>query len=343
MVPVGLLLSEPIMNLFGVEDDVVIEGTRYLRILLTGSAAMVLWTMTESIMQASGDSMSPMRITVVFRIVHVGLCPILIFGWWIFPQMGVSGAALTNVITQAAGVIAGMWFLFKGRSRLKMNLKNIYFDSAMIKRIVKIGIPVIISNMQRSLGDIIIMWFIVPFGTVAVASHTIWQRVMMFSMMPAMGFGTGAGVLAGQNLGANQPDRAEKSGWLAAGVVQAWMLAFAVVILIWAEQLIGIFGPEQDVVALSADFLRIATAGMLLFGLEPVMMSVLSSVGDTIPPMIVTVGTFWIFQIPLAFVLSKYTDFGVYGVRWGMVIGMVTSAVFMGLYFKTGRWKRKQV
>ena len=158
-----------------------------------------------------------------------------------------------------------------------------------------------------------------------------------------MGFGTGAGVLAGQNLGAKQPDRAEKSGWLAAGVVQGWMIVFAVVILIWAEKLIGIFGPEPDVVALGADFLRIGTAGMLLFGLEPVMMSVLSSVGDTIPPMIVTVGTFWIFQIPLAFVLSKYTDFGVYGVRWGMVIGMIASAVFMGLYFKTGRWKKKQV
>lgn len=343
MVPVGLFLSEPIMNLFGVEDDVVVEGTKYLRILLTGSAAMVMWMMTESIMQASGDSMSPMRIAVVFRIIHVGLCPVLIFGWWIFPEMGVSGSALTNVITQGVGVVVGMWVLFSGRSRLKMNLKNIYFDGSMIKRIVKIGVPVIISNMQRSLGDIIIMWFIVPFGTVAVASHTIWQRVMMFSMMPAMGFGTGAGVLAGQNLGANQPDRAEKSGWLAAGIVQAWMLVFAVVILIWAEKLIGIFGPEPDVVALGADFLRIGTAGMLLFGLEPVLMSVLSSVGDTIPPMIVTVGTFWIFQIPLAFVLSKYTEFGVYGVRWGMVIGMVASAVFMGLYFKTGRWKKKQV
>ena len=123
----------------------------------------------------------------------------------------------------------------------------------------------------------IIMWLIVPFGTVAVAAHTVWQRVMMFAMMPAMGFGTGAAVLAGQNLGANQPDRAEKSGWLAAGTVQAWMLAFALVILIWAEEIIGIFGPEPDVVALTADFLRIGTAGMLLFGLEPVMMSVLSA------------------------------------------------------------------
>jgi putative MATE family efflux protein len=284
-----------------------------------------------------------MKIAILFRAIHVGLCPILIFGWWIFPELGVRGAALTNIITQGLGLILGFWILFTGRTRLHLTLDNFRIDGSTIWRIVKIGIPVAVSGMQRSLGDMIIMWLIVPFGTVAVAAHTIWQRIMMFAMMPAMGFGTGAAVLAGQNLGANQPDRAEKSGWMAGGIVQAWMLAFAAVILIWAEQLISIFGPEPDVVAMAADFLRIGTAGMLLFGLEPVMMSVLSGVGDTIPPMIVTVGTFWVFQIPLAFVLSKYTGYGVYGVRWGMVIGMIASAVFMGLYFKTGRWKKKQV
>ncbi len=343
MVPVGLFLAEPIMNIFGVEEDVVTEGTIYLQVLLSGSGVMILWTMTESIMQSSGDSMSPMRIAVLFRVIHAGLCPVLIFGWWIFPEMGVRGAALTNIFTQGFGLILGFWVLFSGRTRLHLNLDKLRADASMIWRIIKIGIPVAVSGMQRSLGDMIIMWLIVSFGTVAVAGHTVWQRIMMFAMMPAMGFGTGAAVLAGQNLGANQPDRAEKSGWMAAGIVQAWMLLFALVILIWAEKLIGIFGPEPDVVAMGADFLRIGTAGMLLFGLEPVMMSVLSGVGDTIPPMIVTVGTFWVFQIPLAFVLSKYTGFGVYGVRWGMVIGMLASAIFMGVYFKTGRWKRKQV
>ncbi|UCD10074.1 MAG: MATE family efflux transporter [Dehalococcoidales bacterium] len=343
MLPVGLLLAEPIMNIFGVEEDVVREGSTYLQVLLAGSGSVILWMMTESVMQSSGDSKTPMKIAVLFRIIHVGLCPMLIFGWWIFPELGVRGAALTNIITQSFGLILGIWILFTGRTRLHLSLDGLKIDPSMIWRIIKIGIPVAVSGMQRSLGDMIIMWLIVPFGTVAVAAHTVWQRVMIFAMMPAMGFGTGAAVLAGQNLGANQPDRAEKSGWLAGGIVQAWMLAFALVILIWAEEIIGIFGPQPDVVALTADFLRIGTAGMLLFGLEPVMMSVLSGVGDTVPPMIVTVGTFWVFQIPLAFVLSKYTGYGVYGVRWGMVIGMLASAVFMGLYFKTGRWKRKQV
>ena len=165
----------------------------------------------------------------------------------------------------------------------------------------------------------------------------------MFAMMPAMGFGTGAAVLAGQNLGAKQPDRAERSGWMAAGVVQGWLLCFIGVILIWAEEFIGIFGPEPGVVELGAAFLRIATAGFLLFGLEPVLMNVLSGVGDTIPPMLVTVLTFWAVQIPLAYFLSNIPELGVYGVRWGMVAGMLVSSMAMGTYFKSGRWKRKKV
>ncbi len=343
MIPVGLFLSKPIMEIFGVEPDVVAEGAAYLRILLAGSAAMVLWMTTESVMQASGDSVSPMRIAVFFRILHIGLCPMLVFGWWIFPEMGVRGAAFTNLITQGLGLSIGLWVLFSGRSRLRLSLKDLRIDLSMIWRIVRIGIPVVITGMQRSFGDIIIMWLIVPFGTFAVAAHTISMRVMMFAMMPAMGLGTGAGVLAGQNLGADKPDRAERSGWLAAGVVQGWLLCFAVVILIWAEELISIFGPEPGVVELGADFLRIAAAGFLFFGLEPVMFSVLSSVGDTVPPMLVTVFNFWVLQIPLAYFLSKFAGFGVYGVRWGMVAGMLGGAIAMAIYFKTGRWKRKKV
>lgn len=343
MVPVGIFLSRSVMELFGVEPDVVAEGAAYLQILLVGSAAMVLWTITESVMQASGDSVHPMRIAVFFRILHIGLCPMLIFGWWVFPEMGVRGAALTNIVTQGLGLGIGLWILFSGRTRLRLSLRELRIDLSMVWRIVRIGIPAVISGMQRSLGDIIIMWLIVPFGTFAVAAHTISMRVMMFAMMPAMGFGTGAGVLAGQNLGADKPERAERSGWIAAGAVEVWFICFAVIILVFAEEFIEIFGPEPGVVALGADFLRIATAGFLFFGLEPTMFSVLSSVGDTVPPMVVTVLNFWVLQIPLAYFLSQFAGFGVYGVRWGMVAGMVGAAVAMTIYFKTGRWKRKKV
>jgi putative MATE family efflux protein len=343
MVPVGMFLAEPILAIFGVEADVIAEGAAYMRIMLVGSVSMVFWMMIEGIMQASGDTQTPMRIAVLFRIVHVVLCPFLIFGWWIFPYLGVSGAAVTNVVSQGLGLVPGFWILFSGRTRLRLTMKNFSLDPSMIWRIVKIGIPATIGGMQRSLGNMIIMWFIVPFGTIAVAAHTICQRVEMFVMMPAMGLGTGAGVLAGQNLGANQPARAEKSGWLAAGVVECFLICFSGAILLWAEQIIGIFGPEPEVVELSATFLRIAVAGFVVFGLEPVMMSCLSGVGDTLPPMLATVLSFWIIQIPLAYFLPQVGNLGVYGVRWGMAIGMMGAAIPLAIYFKMGRWKRKKV
>jgi len=343
MVPIGMFLAEPILAVFGVEADVIAEGAAYMRIMLVGSAGMAFWTMIEGIMQASGDTQTPMRIAVLFRIVHVVLCPFLIFGWWIFPHLGVSGAAVTNVISQGLGLVLGFWIFFSGRTRLRLTMKNLRLDTAMIWRIVRIGIPATIGGMQRSFGNIILMWFISPFGTVAVAAHTICQRVEMFVMMPAMGLGTGAGVLAGQNLGANQPARAEKSGWLAAGVVECCLICFSGAILLWAEQIISIFGTEPEVVELSATFLRIAVAGFVVFGLEPVLMSCLSGVGDTLPPMLTTVLSFWLIQIPLAYFLSNYTTLGVYGVRWGMAIGMIGAAVPLVIYFKIGRWKRKKV
>ncbi len=341
MLPLAFFLAEPVMKVFGVEPEVVIEGAKYLRIMLIGSVTQIMWMMTESIMQSSGDSMSPMRIIVFFRLLHVVLCPALIFGWWIFPELGIEGAALTNVITQGIGLVIGIWVLMTGRSRLHLTLKDFKVDFVMIKKIIKIGIPVAVSGAQRSLGDMVIMWLVSPFGTVAVAAHTIWQRIMMFNMMPGMGFGTGAAVLAGQNMGAGKPDRAEKSGWLASGLVVGLMALGGVAMLIFPEQIISIFGPEPEVVEMTAVFLRIGAAALLVFGFEPVLQNVLSGVGDTIPPAIITVGTFWLFQIPFAFVLSKYTGLGIYGVRWGIVIGMIASGIAMALVFKSGRWKKK--
>ncbi|NLE07815.1 MAG: hypothetical protein GX631_01000, partial [Dehalococcoidales bacterium] len=250
---------------------------------------------------------------------------------------------LTNVISQGLGLIIGTWVLLSGRSRLHLTLKNFRIDPVMMKRIIKIGIPVAITGAQRSLGDMVIMWFISPFGTAAVAAHTIWQRIMMFNMMPGMGFGTGAAVLAGQNMGADKPDRAERSGWLASGLVVAWMFIGGVLMLIFPEQIIGIFGPDPDVVELGADFLRIGAVALIVFGFEPVLQNVLSGVGDTLSPMVITVGTFWVFQVPLAWALSNFTGLGVYGVRWGIVLGMMASGVGMALAFKSGRWKKKKV
>jgi len=343
MAAVGIFFAEPILLLLGLEADVVAEGAAYMRILFIGSAAMSFRLMAEGIMQASGDAMTPMKIAFLFRFSHIVLSPFLIFGWWIFPRMGVSGAAMANVISQSLGTAIGLWFLFSGRSRLRITLRDFHLDLNTIWRVVKIGIPASILSMQSSLGRFVLLWFIVPFGTLAVAAHTLMQRIEMFLFMPGWGFGLAAGVLAGQNLGAQQPGRAEKGGWLATGMMEGLMVISVLAILLWPESIIRIFSPEPDLLDIASNFLMIAAAGYIMMGFVAVLMQCLSGVGDTLPPMVISILMVWVVQLPLAFLLPQIADLGVYGVRWAIAAGTITGAIAYIIYFRMGRWKRKRV
>jgi putative MATE family efflux protein len=343
MASIGIFLSEPILILFGLEADVVAEGAAYMRIMFIGSAAMSFRMMGEGIMQASGDTQTPMRIAVFYRLFHVALCPFLVFGWWIFPKLGVSGAATTNIISQGLGLVVGLWILFTGRTRMRLTLSNFRLAPDIIWRMVRIGIPAAVTGMQRTLAQLVLMWIIVPFGTLAVAAHTLTHRVEGVLGMPGSALGSAAGVLGGQNLGAGQPERAERTGWLAIGFAEAFMFACSLAIWLWAEQIIGIFSPEPEVIEIASDFLRIAAVGFLAFGFVIGLQQCLAGIGDTMPAMAVSMGTQWLIQLPLAYTVPRITDLGVYGVRWPMAGRMLLSGTIYAVYFKIGRWKRKKV
>jgi Na+-driven multidrug efflux pump len=187
------------------------------------------------------------------------------------------------------------------------------------------------------------MWFIVPFGTFAVAAHSLMERTDRFIRMPAMGLGQAAGVLAGQNLGAGKPERAERTGWVAAGLFTAIMCIISVAIWFWAENIVRIFNTEPELVEITSTFMRITIVTYMVFGFVQVLMQCLNSVGDTIIPMLVTLTTMWGVMVPLAYLLPQHPNLGVYGVRWAMVSGNVMRAAIYSTYFKLGRWKRKQV
>ncbi len=343
MAIIGIFFAEPILVLFGLAPDVVSEGAAYLRINFVGMVTMCFRTMTEATMQASGDSVRPMWVAVFFRLFHIALCPFLVFGWWIFPSMGVSGAALTSVFSQGIGASIGLWFLFSGRTRLRLTLKNFRIDPVIIWRLVKIALPASVTAMERTLGNLVLMWLMTPFGTLAVAGHTLNQRVEFFLYVPGMGLGQAAGVLAGQNLGAGQPKRAERTGWLGAGVLSAFMVVVSLAVFFGAEGIIKIFSSEPGLIELASTFLRIAVAGYIIMGFTASLQQCISGAGDTLVPMVIMLLNIWLVQVPLAFFLSRATSLGVLGVRWAIVAGSVTSAIFYIAYFKLGRWKRKEV
>ena len=343
MVSIGILFSDKILMILGVSSGVIIEGAAYMRIMFIGSGVRSFRMMTGSVMQASGDAITPMKIVFILRVIHVIICPFLIFGWWIAPQMGVSGAALANVISQGIGLLLDIMVFFSMRTRIFLKLKDFKIDLHMMWRIVRIGIPASVMGMQRGLSQLLLMALMVPFGTTAVAAHTILQRLEMIMAMVCLGIGIGAGTLAGQNLGAGKPHRAEKSGLYACGIAEIIMIFSSALFFIWPQYAIRIFSSDPELVKISSMFLRIAVVGFTVMGLGPVFMQFFSGAGDTMFPMLVSLFNTWLILLPAAYLLPKITGMGVFGIRWAMAGSMILPGIAYVIYFKMGKWKEKAV
>lgn len=340
---IGIFMAESILNLLGVAPNVVAQGAAYMRIQMVGIMTMSALSVAQSIMQASGDTVTPMKISVGCRILQMALCPALVFGFWIFPRLEISGASLSNVIAQGAGGIFALWILFSGRMRLSVTLKNFRFDGGIIWRTIRIGVPASITMMERSFAELILVRFVAPFGTIALAAHSLAQRIDWFVQMPSAGFGTAAGVLAAQNIGAGRPERANSTAWIATAMATGLSVLLSMVIWFRAEYLVGFFSTEPTLIHIASAFLRIQIAAYLVWGIVIAFSMILNGIGDTMIPMWTNLISMWGVQIGLAYVLPHYTSLGVYGVRWAVVIGIVIRSIIYPLYFSTGRWKHKKV
>jgi putative MATE family efflux protein len=340
---VGILFTRPILLVLGVEEAVVHEGTAYMRIQLIGIVTMSAVQVFQSIMQASGDSVTPMKIRIGFRILQMLLCPALVFGFWIFPKLGISGAALSNILAQSVGGGVGLWILFNGRTRIRVSFRDFTIEWGLIWRAIKIGLPASLTNMERSLAELLLVRLIAPFGTVAVAAHSLAQRVDGFVQVLGGGLGSASGVLVGHNLGAKEPVRAAKTAWTASALATGISLICSLIIWLWADDLVRMFNAEPPLIQLASTFLRIQIVAYLVWGLVVCLSLSLNGAGDTIVPMLANLITMLGVQLVLGYYLSRYTDLGVNGLRWGIVIAMIIRAIIYVTYFRTGRWKYKRV
>jgi Na+-driven multidrug efflux pump len=257
--------------------------------------------------------------------------------------MGVSGAATAYITTTGLGMVICLWILFTGQTRLRLTMREFYPDFRIIWRMLRIGIPGSITGLGKSLGDLVLTSFMIPFGTLALAAHNSIFRIESFLSSPGIGLGFGSGVLVGQNLGAVQPRQATRSGWLAAGLVAGFMVICSLALLIWSKSVMGFFSTDPDLVNLGSMFIRIAITGYLGLGIVYVMQNCISGSGDTMAPMIITLAMIWMVELPLAFLLSRFTGLGVYGVRWAIVISLIVGAIAYLIYFWRGRWKNKKI
>ena len=339
----GIALAPMLLRVLGVSESVVQVAILYLQFQFVSSAIQSFRQTTGAALQASGDSFTPMKSTIVSRVLHLILTPFLILGWLGMPEMGIAGAAAANVLAQIVGVAWNIRALATGTSRLHLRLSGYRVDPALMWRIIKIGAPATATQMERGLSELILIRLVTPFGDIALAAYSLTRRLERITNIGSQGMGRASGVLVGQNLGAGEPQRARMTvKWAVAYVMVIRGLAGALLIAFPAF-FVSLFSSDPEFIETAVVWLRIqAVAGTLLGGGQVFQQS-FNVAGDTLAPMLVTFMSMWVMEIPIAFVLSRWTSAGEFGVAIAIAIAMLVRFCLYGGYYFTGRWLRIDV
>jgi Na+-driven multidrug efflux pump len=181
------------------------------------------------------------------------------------------------------------------------------------------------------------------FGSAALAGYTIGIRVVIFALLPSWGMADAAATLVGQNLGADKPDRAERSVWIAAIYNFVFLGAVAVVFVTLAGPIIRAFTSEPDVVPHAVDCLRIVSLGFAFFACGMVMIQAFNGAGDTVTPSFINFVSFWLIKIPLAYALAIALGMGPRGVFIAITVAYSTQTLIALALFRRGKWKTKKI
>lgn len=339
----GIFFAKDLLALMGADPWSIQHGYRYTQWMLGGNAVIMLLFMINAIFRGAGDASIAMRVLWIANIINMVLDPILIFGWGPFPKLGIEGAAIATNIGRATGVLVQLWFLFKGGKHIQVLTSYLKINREIILRILKTSLGGVGQMIVAMTSWIFIIRIIAEFGSEAIAGTTITLRIMMFTMMPAWGMSNAAATLVGQNLGANQPGRAEKSVWLAGSWNMIFLVCVAVVYYIFSESLVRIFSDDLRVISIGSQWLRIVSYSYFVYGWWMVASQAFNGAGDTVTPTKINLVFFWFIEIPLSYFMARTLDMGYLGVFWAIFIAETSVGLFTLWLFSRGKWKKVKV
>ncbi len=340
---VGIIFAPTFLTLLGGEPQVIEQGTMFTRIMLGGNASVVFIFLLNAIFRGAGDAAIAMRVLWLANGINIILDPLLIFGIWIFPEMGVTGAAVATTIGRGVGVLYAVWCLFGRGGRITIHKNHWTFDPTLLWKLVKLSATAVLQFTIATASWSALVRVVAGFGSEAIAGYVIGLRVIIFALLPSLGLSNAAATLVGQNLGAQKPERAERSVWTAAFLNAGFLGLVGLVFLIFSGQIIGFFTTEPQVLFYGTNCLHIVAYGFVFYGFGMVLETAFNGAGDTITPTYLNFFVFWLFEIPLAYILAYHYDLGPNGVFWAITIAFSALAVVSALLFKLGRWKKTLV
>ena len=345
-VPIGVLgavLAPKLLTVMGASPSVVATGSGFTAVMLGCNVVILLLFLINAIFRGAGDAAIAMRVLWLANAINLVLDPCLIFGLGPFPALGVQGAAIATTCGRGIGVLVQMITLFRGRGRVALARRHLHLDPRVMLRMLRLSGTAILQVMISTASWIGLVRILSVFGSAALAGYTIAIRIIVFAILPSWGMSNAAATMVGQSLGARKPDRAEKSVWIAGFYNMIFLGSVGIVFVTLARPLIGLFTSDPAVAPIGVACLRTVSYGFLFYAYGMVMVQAFNGAGDTWTPTVINLFCFWLWEIPLAYVLARGFEMGPQGVFWAIAIAFSTIAVVGSLAFRSGKWKKKQV
>ncbi|NND30946.1 MAG: MATE family efflux transporter [Saprospiraceae bacterium] len=340
---IGVIYAGDILALMGGSAELIEDGIWYTRIIFGGNFVIMLLFLLNAIFRGAGDASIAMRALWLANILNIILDPCFIFGWGPFPELGVAGAAVATTIGRGVGVLFQLYVLVNGRVIVKIARRHITIVWRIIKRLLSVSVGGMGQYIIASASWIFLMRIMAEFGETAVAGYTISIRMIIFAILPAWGMSNAAATLVGQNLGANQPDRAETSVWRSAFYTMLFLLSVSIIYFLFATPMVRFFHSDPEVVKYGVASLKIICLGYVFFAYGMVISQSFNGAGDTRTPTIMNFISFWLLQIPLAYVMGIYLNIGPNGVFWAVAISETILAIMCVILFRRGKWKTVEI
>jgi putative MATE family efflux protein len=324
--------------------QVIPMAADYMSVFFLGMPALFGFFVFSSLMRGYGNTRTPMLVMFVSVLLNVVLDPFLIFGWWVFPQLGIQGAAVATIFARAVAALMGVYVLFFTTAGPNVELGHFVPDFSLISKIVRVGTPSAAEQSTSALAMITLTAMVASFPPAVVAAFGLGNRLISLVFLPAMGLGRATNTMVGQNLGAEKAARAERAVHIAAKVAAGVLLGIAVVAAIFAEPIVSVFlGPETENAALvieyGSTYVRIRTVEFVFIGVLQVLLGAFRGAGNTKTAMGISMVTLWLGRVPTVFFFAFVLAWGATGIWVGMALGNIAGAIVAAAWFKRGTWK----
>jgi len=334
---VGVVFAEPLLRVTKVPENVLPDAVTYMRITMLGAIATGFYNVSSSLLRSLGDSLTPLVILVLSSLLNVGLNLLFVVVF----RMAVAGVAIATVLATAVSAVVCIVYMWVRMPALRFGRAHLRPDPAIVKMVVKIGIPSALLSSTVSIGMLMIQVIVNTYGQTVMAAYSVALKLESLAGFPAGSVGQAMQVYAGQNMGIGDETRVKKGFRSGAIIVLSYCFAGTAVLLLFGKPLLGIFTTEgSGVIDVGYEYLSRIAYGLPVLGLLFLSRSTLLGAGDAMVPFIM--GVFEMLS-RLAASLLLAIPLGYIGVFWGTPLAWATACLFGLLRYRSGKWKEKRL